>query len=194
VACRRVVDFSPYGPDEMAHIGAGLTGPEFDTGARAGQLGHIGLLESAHMVATALGISPDRWAQTKTPVLADRRCVTSFVEVKPGRVRGFRQRVQGSVADDVVLDFEMLGLLDPTNDDPELGDSITIDAEPSVHLTVSRETAQRGGTATAGVATNLLGPVLAAEPGFLPLWRLPLQRSRSHVRLTSSPHPWQTPT
>ena len=184
VACQRIVDFSPYGPDEMAHIGAGLTEQQFQAGVRAGELGHVGLLESAHMVAEALGLTPESWTQTKAPLVSERPCATSFVTVEPGHVRGFRQRVQGRIADAVIVDFEMVGLLDPDGDDPGLGDSITIKAQPNVHLKVAGEIAQRGGIGTAGVATNLLGPVMAAQPGFIPLWRLPLERSRSQVRLS----------
>lgn len=184
VACRRVVDFSPYGADEMAHIGAGLTEREFRAGVEAGGIGHIGLLESAAMVAASIDLEVDQWAQTKEPLLATRTHVTKVTRVLSGRVRGFVQRVVGLAGGEEVLDFEMRGLLDPGDDDPALGDQIRVDGRPEVDLRIRSALAQRGGEGTAGVATNLIGPVLAAAPGLVPLRRLPLARSRRRLAMT----------
>lgn len=46
VEVQRVVDFSPYGPDEVRHIGAGLSEDEFRSGVESGTIGHIGLKET----------------------------------------------------------------------------------------------------------------------------------------------------
>ena len=186
VNCRRIVDFSPYGRDEMAHIGAGLTKDEFEAGARAGRIGHIGLLESAALVAASLELEVTRWNQTKEPLIASRLHATKSTSVPPGRVRGFVQRVSGwDEADREVVGFEMLGLLDPCPEDPVMGDEIRIGARPDVDLSIRSALAQRGGEATAGVASNLIGPVLAAEPGLIAVDRLSLARSRRRLAACS---------
>lgn len=185
VRCRRVVDFSPYGPDEMKHIGAGLTAEEFEAGAEDGAIGHIGLLESAAMVAASLDLEVTRWSQAKEPLIASREHVTKSAKISPGQVRGFVQRVLGWSGEDEVAQFEMQGLLDPGDDDPDLGDHIQIRARPDVDLVVRSAIAQRGGEATAGVASNLIGAALAGEPGLIDVSRLPLARSRRSLAFQS---------
>ncbi|MFJ4223396.1 hypothetical protein [Microbacterium sp. NPDC089695] len=186
VRATRVVDFSPYGPDEMVHIGAGLDEDRFRAGADSGEIGHIGLLESARMVADALGLDVDRWEQTKDPVISPDGHATPFADVAPGHVRGFRQRVRGWTGDRLRADFEMVGLIDVRADDPELGDRIAITATPDIAVTVQGGDTTDGGTSTAGVVTNLIGPALASGPGLRTIADLPLTRSRTTLRLPAS--------
>lgn len=181
VTASRVVDFSPYGTDEMAHIGAGLDMDSFNQGADNGKIGHIGLRESTALVAAALGLDVTTWTETKQPIIAEKRHSTKFVTVEPGGARGFVQRVQGAAGARTVIDFEMRGLLDVGADDPPLGDRITIKATPDIDLTVHGDDTSRGGPATAGVVTNLLGPVQAAAPGLHTVLSLPLIRSRTKL-------------
>lgn len=167
VTVRRRVDFSPYGPDEMVHIGAGLTAEEFRAGAASGTIGHIGLLETAAMVSRCLGLGVDELRQTKEPLITDRTRTTSFVTVPAGRVYGFRQNVLGVRASRPVLDLGMVGVLDPQpDDDLELGDYTRITGVPDVELRIAREISQKGGLGTAAVAVNTVPAILAAAPGF----------------------------
>ena len=175
VEVRRHVDFSPYGPDEMAHIGAGLTEAEFAAGVAAGTIGHIGLLESAAMVSHCLELDVDELRQSKEPLIAERERVTPFVKVPPGRACGFRQSVVGSRAGETVLDFRMVAVLDPRpGDGLELGDHARINGTPNVDVTVREEISQKGGLGTSGVAVNTIPLILAAPPGFHTIDRLTL--------------------
>jgi 4-hydroxy-tetrahydrodipicolinate reductase len=163
---RRVVDFSPYGPDEMRHIGAGLTQSEFVLGAKDGTIGHIGLLESAGMVAVSMGLEVDELRQTKSAIISLRRRRTSFVEIELGRVCGFRQTVIGLSKGVERLCFEMVGILDPDDRDDPLGDRIRISGSPAVDLVMKEQIAQLGGLGTAAVAVNTIPRLLNAAPGF----------------------------
>ncbi|ESX66941.1 hypothetical protein X759_27315 [Mesorhizobium sp. LSHC420B00] len=163
---RRVVDFSPYGPDEMRHIGAGLTESEFVRGAEDGTIGHIGLLETAGMVAVSLGLEVDELQQTKSAIITSRRRCTSFIEIEPGRVCGFRQAVVGFSKGDEKLRFEMVGILDPDDRDEALGDQVRISGIPAVDLVVKEQISQLGGLGTAAVAVNTIPRLLDATPGF----------------------------
>ncbi|MCG5486141.1 MAG: hypothetical protein KK482_20870 [Sinorhizobium meliloti] len=163
---RRVVDFSPYGPDEMRHIGAGLTEPEFVLGAKDGTIGHIGLLETAGMVAVSMGLEVDELRQTKSAIFTSRRRRTSFIEIEPGRVCGFRQSVVGLSKGDERLRFEMVGILDPDDRDEPLGDRVRISGSPAVDLVVKEQISQLGGLGTAAVAVNTIPRLLDAAPGF----------------------------
>jgi 4-hydroxy-tetrahydrodipicolinate reductase len=168
VRVRRVVDFSPYGPDEMQHIGAGRPPQDFLSGVVDGTIGHIGLLESATMIAAALGWSLDTLSQRKVPIVSAVRRQTPFVVVEPGTVCGFRQSVTGTRRGKPVIELEMIGLVapDPAIDGVELGDWTRIEGEPNVECHVKGEVAQKGGLATAAIAVNMIPRVLNAPPGF----------------------------
>lgn len=176
VSVRRVVDFSPYGPDEMRHIGAGLSVEEFRDGVRSGHIGHIGLLETAAMVAHCLGLGVDELRQTKTPMVTKKGRQSDFVTIQPGRVCGFRQEVAGLRGAEQVLDFKMVGIVSPLReeDQEELGDYTRIEGIPNVDVRIKEEIAQKGGLGTAGVAVNMIPRVLSAAPGFHTMNRLML--------------------
>jgi len=162
---RRVVDFSPYGPDEMSHIGAGLTESEFVSGAEDGTIGHIGLLETAGMVAVSMGLEVDELRQTKSAIITSRRRLTPFIEIEPGQVCGFRQTVVGLSKGDEKLRYEMVGILDPDDRDEPLGDRVCISGTPAVDLVVKEQISQLGGLGTAAVAVNTIPRLLNATPG-----------------------------
>lgn len=168
VTARRNVDFSPYGPDEMVHIGAGLNEEDFNAGATEGHIGHIGLLETVAMVADGLGLYLDKLQQTKTPIVAKTRRKTEFVDVPEGRVCGLIQTVIGSYQDETIMDFQMRAILAPdeTQDGFTLGDMTQLAGQPDVDIRISREISQKGGVGTASVAVNAIPRLMRAAPGF----------------------------
>lgn len=177
VTASRIVDFSPYGPDEMRHIGAGTSQEEFNIGAEEGHIGHIGLLETVAMVAHCLGLHIDELRQIKKPIVANKDKETSFVKIPAGKVCGFKQTVQGLQGDRAVLDFTMIGLLDPREEDNEIfemGNRIRIEGVPVVDIDVTEEISQKGGIGTAAVAVNLIPALMSAEAGFHTMNNLPL--------------------
>jgi hypothetical protein len=168
VSARRVVDFGPYGPDEMIHIGAGLTAEEFHQGVRAGKIGHIGLLESVAMVASCLGLPVDELRQTKTPILSRSERRSPFITIPPGRVCGFQQNVAGLSKGEVLLDYRLTGIVQPIpeEDSVQMGDYTRIQGTPSVDILVKEEISQKGGLGTAAVAVNMIPRLLEADPGY----------------------------
>ncbi|MFC2164464.1 Gfo/Idh/MocA family oxidoreductase [Acidobacteriota bacterium] len=168
VFVRRIVDFSPYGPDEMRHIGANLTQKEFLKGVREGTIGHIGLLETTAMVAHCLGFPLDELRQTKEPLLTRVPKRSEFIRIEPGRVCGFKQNVTGLFEGKQVLDFRMVGIVSPDKDEDgvETGDYTRITGVPNVDITIKEEIAQKGGLGTAGVAVNMIPKLMNAQPGF----------------------------
>jgi len=64
----RVVDASTRREPLQRKIGAGLSTTEFEEKRRTGRFGHIGLAESAHMLADAMGVPPAQSADvTRDP-------------------------------------------------------------------------------------------------------------------------------
>lgn len=141
-----MVDFSPYGPDEMTNIGAGLSPQQFLDGVKKGVIGHVGLLETAAMVARCLGISLDELKQKKEPIVTRRRRESSFISIQPGKVCGFRQNVSGFREGHEILTFKMIGIISPDKEEDgvELGDYPRIDGTPSVDITIKEEISQKG--------------------------------------------------
>jgi 4-hydroxy-tetrahydrodipicolinate reductase len=168
VFARRVVDFSPYGPDEMRHIGAGLSPGGFLEGVKQGVIGHIGLLETGAMVAHCLGFTIDEWRQTKEPVITRKERITHFITIAPGNVCGFRQYVSGLRNGETLVDFRMVGIVCPDSEEDKvtLGDYTRIEGTPNVDITIKEEIAQKGGLGTAAVAVNMIPILLKAPPGF----------------------------
>jgi len=175
VRVRRIVDFSPYGPDEMKHIGASLTADEFRDGADSGEIGHIGLLQTCAFLDHCLGLGLDDMKQTKEPLITAIPRRTSFAEIPPGRVYGFKQNVYGFKSGREVATLNMVGLLDPREEDGyKLGDYCMIEGLPGVQVEVVREVSQKGGLATAANAVNMIPRALAAPPGLITMEDLTL--------------------
>ncbi len=172
----RIVDFSPYGQEEMKHIGANLTPEEFKEGVRRGKIGHIGLLETAAMVSHCLGLKVDELRQSKEPVVTKKKRESKFIKILPGRVCGFKQNVEGYSGEKLILDFRMVGIVSPDEkeDGIKMGDHARLEGIPSVDIAIKEEIAQKGGLGTAGVAVNLIPKLMNSEPGFHTMHELSL--------------------
>jgi 4-hydroxy-tetrahydrodipicolinate reductase len=178
VFVRRHVDFSPYGPDEMQHIGVGQSVETFIQGVQEGTIGHIGLLETAAMVAHCVGLPIEELHQEKEPITTKKGRETPFVQIPPGAVCGFRQKVLGYHGGQQILHFQMVGLVAPDKEEDgvELGDYTRIYGEPNVDISIKEEVSQKGGLGTAAAAVNLIPRLLAAPPGFHRMFELTLPR------------------
>jgi hypothetical protein len=174
IFAHRHVDFSPYGPDEMKHIGAGKSVEAFIQGIQEGTIGHIGLLETAAMVTHCLGLPIEELHQEKEPITTLKGRETPFVQIPPGAVCGFRQKVLGYHGGQEILHFQMVGLVAPDQeeDSVELGDYTRIYGEPNVDIMIKEEVSQKGGLGTAAAAVNMIPRLLAAPPGLHKMFEL----------------------
>jgi hypothetical protein len=160
---RRVDAAKRRGP-LRSKVGAGLTRAEFEEGVAARKLGHVGLSESAAIIAVGLGLPIDHISETIEPVLAERE--TDGVEA--GRVLGLHQvavvRAEGDTK--VELDLTMaVGIEEPS-------DRIEIQGDPPVNLVVTG--GFHGDRATVGCVVNAIHFVTAAPPGLQTVVTLPL--------------------
>jgi 4-hydroxy-tetrahydrodipicolinate reductase len=164
VKVTRVVDAARRRGPLRAKVGAGLTREEFDAGVAEKRLGHVGLSESAAMIALGLGLPIHEITETIKPVLAQRETDG----IPAGRVLGLHQvaLVQAGDEPKVVLDLTMaVGVTDPS-------DTIEIEGDPPVHLVVSG--GFHGDRATVGCVVNALPFVVDAPPGLHKVVTLPL--------------------
>jgi 4-hydroxy-tetrahydrodipicolinate reductase len=160
----RVVDAAKRRGPLRAKVGAGITREEFLAGVAAKKLGHVGLSESAAIIALGLGLPIDDITETIEPVIAQKETDG----VPAGRVLGLHQIALVQTGDDpkVILDLTMaVGVSDPS-------DTIEIAGDPPVHLRV--EGGFHGDRATVGCVVNAIPFIVDAPAGLHTVVTLPL--------------------
>jgi 4-hydroxy-tetrahydrodipicolinate reductase len=164
VKVTRVVDAAKRRGPLRAKVGAGITREEFAAGVAAKKLGHVGLSESAAIIALGLGLPIDEITETIEPVIATRETDG----IPAGRVLGLHQIALVQAGDErkVELDLTMaVGVEDPA-------DTIEIGGDPPVHLRVSG--GFHGDRATVGCVLNAIPFVVNGPAGLQTVVTLPL--------------------
>lgn len=171
VRADRIVDAARRRLPLQRKVGAGLTREEFEQRKRAGTLGHIGLLESARLVADGLDWKLDRFDETLGPMIAPRVVKTPYLEVPAGRVAGIHHTVRGFAGDQerLVLELKMyVGAEEPH-------DAVRVQGNLDLDLVI------RGGvfgdTATVATLINAIPLARAAAPGLHTMKTLGLPRA-----------------
>ena len=164
VRVTRVVDAAKRRGPLRAKVGAGLTREEFAAGVSAKKLGHVGLSESAAIIALGLGLPIDEITETIKPVIAQ----TDFDGIPAGGVLGLHQVALVQAGDEakVVLDLKMaVGAPDPA-------DRIDIEGDPPLHLVAAG--GFHGDRSTIGTVVNAIPFIVSAAPGLHNVVTLPL--------------------
>lgn len=169
---RRVVDAATRRFPLQRKVGAGLAVDEFHEQLSRGNLGHVGLAESAALIAYGLGWRCETVEEKTEPVVADRPLRTEHFQIERGRVAGIRNTawaiVEGS--EKVRLELEMYVGAHDTRDE------ITIRGEPD--LTVRIPGGTPGDLATAAILVNAIPAIADAPPGLLTMLDMPILRCR----------------
>ena len=158
VRAERVVDAATRRGPLQRKIGSGMTAENFDQLAQGGKIGHVGLLESAALIAHGLGWKLESVRETLDPIICQDKITTPYVQVQKGQVAGIKQRVIGvqDGHDKITLDLEMrLKASDPH-------DAVTIIGKPEINLRITGGTAGDG--ATVAVLINAAPKVVDARP------------------------------
>jgi 2,4-diaminopentanoate dehydrogenase len=158
ISVRRIVDTNHRRPQLQKKVGVGMTKGDFKAAAAAGRLGHVGLRQSAHLIAETLGWTNLRYTETLVPVIASEATTTPIAAVAAGDAIGQRQlaTVHADDQERVRLELEMYSGADAE-------DRIEINGEPSIHQVLTGGV--NGDIATAAVISNLVGAVKNARPG-----------------------------
>lgn len=170
VRVRRVVDVAQRRLQLQRKVGVGLTPEAFQRGLKEGSIGHVGLLESALMVADALGWRLEQVEEEAAPVLARSFLRAGAWRLEAGQVAGCRQTVRGLVQGREVLRLELVMALRAT--DPH--DAIEIDGVPPIRLRLPGGI--EGDSTTAALVVHL-APLVTGDlvpPGLLTVRDLPL--------------------
>lgn len=153
----RSVDVSKRRRQLQAKTGVGLTKAKFEKGVADGALGHVGLMESAHLIAFSLGKELEGSNQGVFPVLGSEDYVIG--------VRQFAEGRAGTCA--IRLDLEM----SITSAD---FDTIEVKGEPNLKLRF--EKGVFGDSATVALTVSAVERIGHARPGLITVLELPLAR------------------
>lgn len=164
----RVVDAARRRGPLQKKIGAGLSVEQFAEQVKAGTVRHVGLPESLHMIATSLGWQLEQQKDVIEPVIAEQAITTEFARVQPGQVAGVRQVASGYRGGRVVVRLELRMYLGA----PDSQDTVEIDADPPIRMTISG--GLHGDVATAAMVVNAIASVQRAVPGLASMADAPL--------------------
>jgi hypothetical protein len=164
----RVQDASRRRVALQRKVGAGLSESAFQAAADRGDLGHVGLSESAMLAALGCGVEIDEVEEELVPLVAEQD-LEGDVRVRAGDVAGIHQTARGfsDGAERVRLELVIaLGAEDPR-------DEVELEALPPVRVTVHG--GFPGDDATAWAVVNA-APAIAAMRGLLTVLDLPTGR------------------
>lgn len=168
---QRVVNASKRRMPLQRKVGSGLDPDEFRQRFQQGRMGHAGFKESLGLIAHALGWGIDTpITETCEPVIADQHIRTDYFEVETGQTCGLHQRVTAEYDKGRRIELDLQMYLDA----PEPHDTVQIDGDPPVTLTVPDGVA--GDTATVATLVNAIPRLLTAAPGLRLSTELPLPR------------------
>jgi 2,4-diaminopentanoate dehydrogenase len=164
VKVTRVVDAAKRRGPLRAKVGAGLTRQEFDAGVASRKLGHVGLSESAALIALGLGLPIHEITETIKPVLAERETDG----VPAGHVLGLHQIALVQAGDEVKVSLDLTMAVGA----PNPADDIEIAGDPPLH--VRAHGGFHGDRSTIGAVVNAVPFIVSASPGLHNVVTLPL--------------------
>jgi hypothetical protein len=161
VEVHRVQDAGTRRVPLQRKVGAGMEPRAFRSAVAAGRLGHVGLVESAHMLAGAFGWRLTDLEERVEPICASAPAAMFGGTVQVGQVLGLRQTAAGRAGKRLVvsLTLEMAIGIGPARD------RIRLFGDPDLELEVPG--GLHGDTATAAIVVNAIPRVVAARPGLL---------------------------
>jgi len=173
IEATRASDFSHYGPGPLRSLGVGLTPEEFRTGLEEGWVdGHIGFRESIGAIARALGWEIEEYREEIEPIVTAVERRTPHVTVEPGRIAGCTHTAEALSGGDVVIRLNHPQQIEPSAEDAEMGDFVTIHGDPPITARITPEI--QGGQATAARMVNAIGSVIDGPPGLVAMDELTL--------------------
>lgn len=173
--CRSVTSFEAWRIQDattrripfQAKIGASLDDDAFAAKQADGSLRHVGLGESLHLAAAALGLELDEWEESLEPVRAERPLECGLGSIPVGTAAGVRQVALGRAQGAVVARLEFVAAIGQA--DPH--DRVRIVGEPPLDVRI--DGGVHGDVATIAIAVNALDALKAAPPGFHTMLSVP---------------------
>ncbi len=180
ISVTRVVDAGARSLAFQRRVGAGLSLGQFRRAVTEGAVRNVGLVESVHMIAGALGWKLDRVDQVIEPAIAPRDLDTEYLRVPAGSAAGVRQAVRAYRNGDLAVSLDLQAYVGA--EAPR--DHVLVDGEPPVDATVAGGISDE--LATAALLVNSVPRLLAAPPGLLTAKELPVVHCLNPKALTAA--------
>jgi len=144
-------------------VGAGLTKGEFQSAIKNHQIsGHVGLVQSASMLADAIGWKLNRVEIGRVePVIAEKATREGYVKIPAGRVAGVKQSARGLAGGKLLIELNFAAYVGSE----EEYDQIEIDGIPPVKCRISP--CVHGDHGTVAMLVNMVPKVVGAPPGLV---------------------------
>lgn len=168
VTVERIQDASSRRIPFQKKIGAGLSLEAFEQRKIAGVLRHVGLTESVHLIAGALGWQLSRTEDLITPVVAKEQIVTDAITIPKGHAAGVQQIGRGFVDGQERISLVFRAAIG----EPDPHDTIDISGAPSFSSTIKGGV--HGDVATCAITINAARRIGAAAPGLRSMMDLPM--------------------
>jgi 4-hydroxy-tetrahydrodipicolinate reductase len=164
----RIQDASKRRIPFQQKIGAGRTPDEFQGLVDSGKIKHVGLPESAAMIAAGLGWELDDITETIEPVIAGQEVSSDYLTVKAGQASGVRQVAHGTIDGEAKITLEFQACIGAG----ESYDAVYISGSQDVEVVIKNGT--HGDLATAAMVVNSIPRVVEAPPGLITMKDLPI--------------------
>lgn len=149
-------------------IGSGKTVSEFQALVAAGTVRHVGLRESAYLIAAGMGWLIERYQEEITPVIAERRITTQFFTVEPGQVCGVDQLGRAFINGEERITLHLRMYLDA---DPAY-DRVYLEGPTPLEFVIPG--GLQGDRATTAITLNAVPRVVEHHPGLVTMIDLPV--------------------
>ena len=168
VRALRVVDTARARSRLAEKTGVGLDEETFHAKTESGEIGHVGLAESAALAAAGCGLEVDEVDEEITPLVAEEE-QRGALPIPRGRVAGLQHVARGFFEEREIVRLELtfaVGAADPR-------DEVELDADPPVRIVIPGGLA--GLAATVNAVVNAAAPV-SERKGLITVLDLPAGR------------------
>ncbi len=170
VRCTRIVNTMRRRKQLQLKLGTGIDVEEFERRKSMEAIGHVGLRESAALIARGLGWEFNLKAVERTlePIVAEQTVSSDYVTVGVGQVLGAEETIRFSPGEGKLLSLHLRMRLG----EPEEYDEVIVEGTPAIHTRIIGGI--HGDAATAGCTANILAQTIQARPGMLTVLDLPM--------------------
>ncbi|MEX0920121.1 MAG: Gfo/Idh/MocA family oxidoreductase [Candidatus Pacearchaeota archaeon] len=164
----RFKDPTASGPAVTKNMGIGLSLKDFKKGVKNKKLPlHIGLPESAHILAKGLYWKIDKVKETRKPVTAEKEIKIPGIKIKKGDVSGFDQKLVAFHKGKKIISIEERGRVGPN---VTYQNEIILEGEPKIREMLNVPPTK---IVTSSHAVNMIPIAVDAKPGLLCMVDLP---------------------
>jgi 4-hydroxy-tetrahydrodipicolinate reductase len=172
----RVNSLSPFGKTVMEEQGVGLSLEAFnDKCSRHEISGHVGFKESTAMIASALGLSIERFSQSMEPIITDCDRKSPHGFARKHDVCGVNMRAEALLSQGIPVALHHPQQIEPELGGVSTGDFITLEGTPKIQMAIQPEV--EGGLGTIAICVNMIPHVINARPGLKTMIDLPVPRA-----------------